>query len=57
MARTVCSHSNDLPHHQNQKMEETTDGELENNLECNEESDEVFSWDGLLIEDSEAMYL
>jgi hypothetical protein len=43
-------------------MEETTesDGELENDLECDEESDvEVFSWDGLLIEDdhdSEAMY-
>jgi len=44
------------------EMEETTesDGELENDLECDEESDvEVFSWDGLLIEDdndSEAMY-
>ena len=43
-------------------MEETTesDGELENDLECDEESDvEVFSWDRLLIEDdhdSEAMY-
>ena len=42
-------------------MEETTesDGELDNDLECDEQSDVVVGvWDGLLIEDdddSEAM--
>ena len=38
------------------EMEETTDEELENDLECDEESDvEVFSksWDRLLIDDDD----
>jgi hypothetical protein len=59
LARTLQPSKRPAPSSKSE-MEEATDGELENDLDRNEESDvEVFSWDGLLIEDdddSEAMY-